>query len=291
MAYTTVVVLEHTDKMDGIASGDRNSIQNVANFLQAALAGTKRGVDIDIHPNDGEALAAATGSITCVSANIDASDTVTINGTNLTATQHHATGTVTIVIANTDINDTVTIAGEEFVAKAGESVGDGQFDISGDATAAATSLVACIEGNATVSALLTASSALGVVTLRAIDAGTGGNAITLVSSDADGLAVSGAGTLTNGAAVANNQFDYVGTNAQTATALAAAINASTTALISGLVTATASSNVVTVTANQQGRCGNAYTIASSDADGLVVAPGARLTGGTGGDVDAYNFTL
>jgi len=60
--------------------------------------------------------------------------------------------------------------------------------------------------------------------------------------------------------------------------LAAAINASASALVSEHVTATSATNVVTLTAKQTGTTGNAITISSADA--TIVASGARLTGGT-----------
>lgn len=86
-------------------------------------------------------------------------------------------------------------------------------------------------------------------------------------------------------AVANsatgNQFNIGMDDAETATNLAAAINGSVTALVSGYVTAertaTSPDVVVTVTAVAKGLPGNAYTIAS--ADSTIVASGARLTGG------------
>lgn len=84
-------------------------------------------------------------------------------------------------------------------------------------------------------------------------------------------------TAVTGAAGAN-QFDRSGTNAQTATNLAAAINASVTALIEQQVTATALSAVVTITSRQANSSGNAITLASSG--GTLAVSGARLTGGS-----------
>lgn len=177
--------------------------------------------------------ARATGTVVCSA--VDSGDTLSINGQALTATKHNATGTVTITVANTDADDTVTVNGVVFTAKASESLTAREFTIGGTDAAAATSLAACINA-ASANPLsdlyndVTAQAASNVVTIRAVSAGTGGDAITLASNDADGLAVSGA-TLSGGAAVANDQFDYVGSNAQTARALANAINASTSDLI------------------------------------------------------------
>lgn len=84
-------------------------------------------------------------------------------------------------------------------------------------------------------------------------------------------------TAVTGAAGAN-QFSIDGNDAADAAALAAAINASASALVSGHVTATANGAVVTLTAKTPGVSGNAIAIASGQA--TIVASGARLTGGT-----------
>lgn len=83
-----------------------------------------------------------------------------------------------------------------------------------------------------------------------------------------------------------NQYNVGGTDALTADALAAAINASVTALVSGYVTATSASGVVTVTAVQPGLSGNMFTLAIS-AHGSV--SGAKLTGGTDGTTTRTHY--
>lgn len=75
----------------------------------------------------------------------------------------------------------------------------------------------------------------------------------------------------------------------TATALAAAVNASTDALVRHHVTATSSAGVVTITAAKKGNMGNAITLAASGTG--ATASGARLTGGAGGNVAARSVTL
>lgn len=91
---------------------------------------------------------------------------------------------------------------------------------------------------------------------------------------------------------AANEFDISGTDSAAATSLAAAIVASVTALVSGYVTATADSAVVTVKSLYYGQAGNTHTLASSNGTRLAVS-GARLTGGTGGastsGANAYSF--
>ena len=81
-----------------------------------------------------------------------------------------------------------------------------------------------------------------------------------------------------------NQFNVGGTDTITATNLAAAINASVTALVAGYVTASASGPVVTVTAIQPGLTGNLGTLAAS-AHATVVAP----AGGSNGTQVAVNY--
>jgi phage tail sheath gpL-like len=83
-----------------------------------------------------------------------------------------------------------------------------------------------------------------------------------------------------------NQFNIGGSDTITAANLAASINASVTALVSGYVTASSSGTVVTVTSAFTGLSGNQTLIASGQ--GTIVASGARLTGGA---VDPNAMTL
>lgn len=96
------------------------------------------------------------------------------------------------------------------------------------------------------------------------------------------------------ATAGNNEFDISGgTDTLDATALAAAINASTTTGISGVVTATSNNAVVTVTAAQPGRGSNGitienlgvvatgtYTFASVDNNDALAVNGVTLTAKT-----------
>lgn len=161
-------------------------------------------------------------------------NTVTINGVATTATQHNSRGTVTC--ASVSAADTVTVNGVVFTAVNGGTPTSVQFDMSGSDTADAASLVSAINAHPTLSGVVTAANAAGVVTIRAVTAGAGGDAITLASSTGVRLAVSGA-TLSGGATVVENQFDFGGTDIQTATALAAAINLDTDALVDDIVEA------------------------------------------------------
>jgi phage tail sheath gpL-like len=103
-----------------------------------------------------------------------------------------ASGTVTCAAVQAD--DTVTINGQTFTAKASGATGD-QWNITAlDNTATAAALAAAINASTTagVTGIVTATSALGVVTISAIQSGKVGNAISLASSDGTRLAVSAA---------------------------------------------------------------------------------------------------
>ena len=75
---------------------------------------------------------------------------------------------------------------------------------------------------------------------------------------------------------ANDQFTIAGTDAADASALARAINESTTAALADVI-ATSSGAVVTVKSRLGGVVGNAITISAGQ--GTIVASGARLTVG------------
>lgn len=275
----TVVIADENSAGPAISGDKRGTIRRLRNHLRKMVSGTT-GPGTNTLAVRGTAVA-ATGSVTCAA--VAAADTVTINGVALTARQHYAKGTITC--ASVDALDEVVVGATTFVGTAGAVVlGAATFSVDGTDTQVATSLAAQINGHAVASTVVTATSALGVVTLRAVASGTAGNAIVLTSSDGTDLAVSGAGTLTNGTAVAANEFDMsfiTDINTNTAAALAAAINASASALISGQCTATSSSAVVTITAKVPGVTGNAQTLATSNGTRLAITGGgSRLTGGS-----------
>lgn len=93
----------------------------------------------------------------------------------------------------------------------------------------------------------------------------------------DAISINGVTFTAVASGATGNQFNVGASDTETATNLAAAINASVTALVAGYVTASSLNTVVTVTAVLPGITGNAMTIAS--ADGTIVASGARLTAG------------
>ncbi len=181
-----------------------------------------------------------------------------------------------ITLTSTDGTD-LAVTGSGFLANA-TAVAANEFDFSGTNTQCAVSLAAAINASPDplIRGVVTAHTRAAVTHIRAVATGTGGNSIALTSSDAQ-LAVSAA-TLENGAALANAQFDFSGSDTETATALAAAINAHTTAGIPGVVYATSAAAVVTVKAAAKGRIGNAITLASSGS--TVGVSASRLAGGT-----------
>lgn len=105
----------------------------------------------------------------------------------------HATGTVTFS-ANPAANDTVTIGGVAITFKASGATGS-QVNIGADITATALALANFINGEIETLGVY-ASAALGVTTITAEAAGTGGNSITLAKSGTN-IAVSGS-TLAGG---------------------------------------------------------------------------------------------
>lgn len=208
---------------------------------------------------------------------VQSGDSITINGTALTATQSHATGTLTL--ATCAVGATAVVNGVTFTAVASGENGLTTFSQGGTDTQDAASLVTAINANPSLAGVVTATSSAGVVTVRAVDAGTGGNAITLAVTGS-GISRSAA-TLANGAAIANNQFCFTGSDTQVGTDIVRAIGASSTALVSSHVTARNTAGAVTITAIHPGIAGNANTIATSDATRLAITGSvARLAGGT-----------
>jgi phage tail sheath gpL-like len=135
--------------------------------------------------------------------------------------------------------------------------------------------------------------------LDRIVGGLANGKVDLTIDDGNGVAASGTITLTgvgqandtiliNGvtftakaSGATGNEWNVGGSATLSAAAIAAAINASASALVSGHVTATSALGVVTITSKVANVYGNAVTIAEG-VDGLshMAVSGARLTGGT-----------
>lgn len=220
----------------------------------------------------------ASTTATCVSVVI--TDTLVVNGQTFTAIKQRATGTITAVSAIA--GDTCVVNGVTFTGVAG-ATGVGKpvsFSIDSSDTATATDLAAQINAHPTVSLVATATSAAGVVTVRAVAAGTAGNSIVMAGTATRLAFVGGTLLLTGGIAVANNEFDVSpgGTNTQVAADIVRAINASTTTLVNAYVRATNLAGVVTVYSIITGTIGNGITLVSTG--GTITVAAARLAGAT-----------
>jgi hypothetical protein len=90
-----------------------------------------------------------------------------------------ATGTITL--SSHVATDTVTVNGIVFTCVASGATGN-QYNVGGSDTLTGDNLAAAINANATLSGMLTAANAAGVVTLTAIVPGALGNAVTLAIS-------------------------------------------------------------------------------------------------------------
>lgn len=120
-----------------------------------------------------------------------------------------------------------------------------------------------------------------------INAGTATTALANASGTVTLSSSSGTvGATINGVSVT---VAYATSDTVTAGLLAAAINASSNALVKYLVAATSAAGVVTIYALQPGITGNCITLAASGTG--ATASGARLTGGTGGSNNPVAVTL
>lgn len=107
-----------------------------------------------------------------------------------------ATNTLTLTFASITNLDTVVIAGTTLTCVTGTPSGNAQFKKVTDATTTALNLVACVNANPTLSALMSATNVAGVVTLTLNTFGAIGNQVPLVGST--GM-VAGAAKFANGA--------------------------------------------------------------------------------------------
>lgn len=241
----------------------------------------------------------AIGRLTLASAAIaaKASATVTVVGA---LANTFADGTITCATAVA--GQTVTVNGLLYTAVAGAKANNTEFSIDTSDTATGIDLADSINNDARVgtSGDISASETTGVVTVTTDVAGVAGNAITLVSSNGTTLAVTGAGFLTGGVdamtvtvngltytavagAKANDtQFSIDTSDNAAATDLADSIDDDVRIGDSGDdVTATATTNVVTIVAAIAGTGGNTIDISSSDGTELAVT---AFAGGLNGDI-------
>lgn len=117
-----------------------------------------------------------------------------------------ANGTVTFSAAAT-ANDTILVNGVTFTAKA-SGAGANEFNIGVSATASATNLAASINASVTalVAGYVTASSALGVVTVTSAFYGKGGNQATIAEGVDAGSVISVSGARLTGGAVDSGEL-------------------------------------------------------------------------------------
>jgi len=113
------------------------------------------------------------------------------------------TATVTCVFANTDDADTVTIAGKVLTGDTTTPADADEFEVATSDTNQANTLTTAVNAAEEIRGHVWADNVAGVVTLTAYVPGTGINAMTIASSDADGLVVSGS-TMTDGATSATS---------------------------------------------------------------------------------------
>lgn len=131
---------------------------------------------------------------------------------------------------------------------------------------------------ATVELGRSAASATGTITFSGVGAAD------------DTVLINGVTFTAKASGATGNEWNVGASATLSAAALAAAINASATALVSGHVTASAASGVVTITAKDPGVLGNAITIAEGvDGSSHMAVSGARLTGGTEGTEVSLQF--
>lgn len=207
-------------------------------------------------------------------------------------------GSLTIALASMAAGTVLLINGVPFTAKGSTATaGNDEFDISGGTdTLDATALAAAINASTSTGILnaVTATSSVATVTLTAAQPGASGGGITVenlgvvatgtatcASVDAaDAIAINGQAITAHATVAANNQFIVGATDAATATNLAAAINGSTTAIVSKHVRAVARLAVVHIFARYGNIAGNAITLTTTDGTDLAVSGTGRLAGGT-----------
>ncbi len=173
MAAQTKITITHDKELavdlqaaiQSVSGQPRQGVQKLGNFLDRLASGVAMG-SMAVLIDDGAGVAAS--------------------------------GTVTV--ASQVQNDTVTIMGLVFTCRTAPST-NVQYAVGADDTACAVSLAAKINAHPSLLNVVTATSALGVVTLTSVQRGLIGNGITIAIS-AHG-SVSGGGVLGSGTASAS----------------------------------------------------------------------------------------
>ena len=240
-------------------------------------------------------------------ANVDASGLVTITGTPLSVPNTDATGTVTVT-GTPVLNEQLVVGAQTFVFKVIRT-GVGEITIDADNTNQAANIVTALTADL---ATVTSTNTLGVVHITSVAHGAAGNSIVL-TTNATGVSVSGAGTLTGGVTavvetltVGAQVFTFKTSGSATGDIVISAVNATqaaniVTSIARDLGTVAAvqgtggNNNKVTVTAVAHGVAGNALVLAKS-ATGVTVSGSGHLAGGTDAVVEtlvvgAQTFTF
>jgi hypothetical protein len=106
----------------------------------------------------------------------------------------------------------------------------------------------------------------------------------------DTILINGVTFTAKSSGATGDQWNVGASATLSAAALAAAINASASALVSGHVTASSALGVVTITSKSYSVAGNAVTIAEGvDGSSHMAVSGARLTGGTNPTANLFSF--
>ncbi len=278
------------------ASVQINHLQDYLSRLASGAGSGSYSVSVSA-----DALVAASGVVTC--SGVLAADTVTLNGTTLTAVDINEKTTV-VCGADTagSLNSTffnLYSAGDATKYYVWYNVNSAGVDpavanstgievaIATGALATAVATATQLAVDALVPFIATVNSA--TVTIRNATSGVTTNA-------SDGTAATGF-TITvtvAGGVATNNQFAIGISDTECAANLVTCITSSTTALVSGLVTASSLLGVVTLAALTKGIVGNAYTVSSSNGSRLAITgtTNGRLISGTGGfssNVISYSF--
>lgn len=272
------------------ASGTTTATVNGVAFAQTTGSDTERTAELVSQVNASVNPLVA-GLITAIDNENDTASLVAVaKGT--------AGNAYTLVVSGTGISRsgatfTGGANGAVTVAINGTSVGPvDTTDLSDED--AATAVAAAIEANGTLAPLLAAVADSTDVDITWGTKGTVGNAVTLAAGvSTTGTATRSGATLAGGAD--NDVTVTVGgvavvsdtttlSNSAAATLVAADINADAGA--SELVTASASSNVVTLTAKAAGDEGNGITLTAATDAGTAEASGATLSGGS-----AFSYNL
>lgn len=222
-----------------------------------------------------------------------ATNVVTLAGVAFTAAQLNARATATFTTAVA--GNTLTIGATTFTGTAGAvTPGAATFSIDTSDTATAASFKAQVEAHAVAGLLVGVTVAAGVAKIRALSAGTAGNAIAISKVGSPiALTATGGGALAGaflegGLAQSAAGWDYGDTDTQGAAALAAVVNASANAAISGIITATSAVGVVTFKAVTEGTAGNALTVTKTGAPITLTAQGGGADTGVFQNGAAYS---